>query len=64
MLVLTRKTNESVVLRVPASTAPTEIVVLLVEVQKTKCRIGFAAPLEVTVARSELPAGGRFIKTG
>jgi carbon storage regulator len=47
MLVLTRKTNESIVIG-------DDIVVTVVEIRGDKVRLGFAAPKEVTVHRREV----------
>ena len=47
MLVLTRKKNESIVIR-------DDIVVMVVEIQGDKVRLGIEAPKEVTVHRREV----------
>jgi carbon storage regulator len=47
MLVLSRKTNESIIIG-------ENIVVTVVEIQGTKVRLGIAAPREITVHRQEV----------
>ena len=47
MLVLTRKTNESIVIR-------DDIVVTVVEIRHDRVRLGIDAPREVTVHRREV----------
>jgi carbon storage regulator len=47
MLVLTRKTNESIVIR-------DNIVVMVVEIRHDRVRLGIEAPKEVTVHRREV----------
>ena len=47
MLVLTRKKNESIVIR-------DDIVVMVVEIRGDKVRLGIEAPKEVTVHRREV----------
>lgn len=47
MLVLSRKTNESIVIR-------DDVVVTVVEVRGDKVRLGIEAPKEVTVHRREV----------
>jgi carbon storage regulator CsrA len=64
MLVLSRKRDEKLTLTVPPSDQPTIIEVTVVEVQKSKVRLGMQAPKEVAIARNELSTGGRLIKTG
>ena len=56
MLVLSRCKGESIILTVPPSDKPTEIVVMLVRnrVGNSKCRLGFDAPREVHIVREEL----------
>lgn len=57
MLVLSRDKWQSVVIRVPPSTEPTEIVVAVVDVRGgdyPKARLGFEAPKETVIHRREV----------
>lgn len=47
MLVLTRKTNESIVIR-------DDIVVMVIDIRGDRVRLGIEAPKEVTVHRREI----------
>lgn len=53
MLVLTRKRGEAVVLRVGG----VEITVTVPTIAEGRCRLGIAAPQEVTIIRKELEDG-------
>ena len=55
MLVLTRRKYESVRMTVPPSSAPTEIMLTVVRVDAGNVRLGFDAPLEVTIVRTDIP---------
>lgn len=54
MLVLSRRKDESIVIRVPPSDKVTEIVVALVEIRGDKSSLGIQAPDEVKVNRAEV----------
>jgi carbon storage regulator CsrA len=54
MLVLSRKVNEGVRITVPASTEPTVIECVYVELRGDKCRLGFTAPDEGPIHRFEV----------
>ena len=56
MLILSRKTDETIVIRVPPSGLWTEIRVLIVEIKSGKdtTRLGFTAPKAVTIHREEI----------
>ena len=54
MLVLSRQRNAEVVLVVPPSEKPTEIVFTLVDIRGDKCRTGWDAPIETTIRRREV----------
>lgn len=57
-LVLSRRQNEKVIITVPPSDTPTQIVVSVVEIRGVhgdcKARLGFLADRSVSVHRSEL----------
>lgn len=61
MLILARKLNEKVVLEIPASTQPTEVVVCISDIIPRRgggvVRIGFEAPVDILVWRKELKDG-------
>jgi carbon storage regulator len=54
MLVLSRKENESIVLTLPNGQ---EIVVTVVEIDRGKIRLGFEAPLDIKIFRTEIWRG-------
>lgn len=54
MLVLSRKTNERVVISVPPSAEPTEVVVQVVDIHGGKARLGIQAPKTATIHREEV----------
>ena len=54
MLVLSRKSKESVTITVPPSTEPTTVVVSVGQIKLSKVSIGIAAPICVKVDRSEI----------
>ena len=54
MLVLTRRSSESVVLEVPPSPQPRRIEVFVVSLGDSKAEIGFEADKDVNIARCEL----------
>lgn len=58
MLVLTRGTEETIDLTIPASDKPTivQIIVVRLRCQKGVVQLGFTAPPEVTIDRSEVTA--------
>lgn len=55
MLVLTRKLNESIVIKVPGS----DIIITVVRMEGGQVRLGIDAPRDIPVIRAELlePAG-------
>lgn len=54
MLVLNRKSGETVTVTVPPSSEPTRVQVTLVDIRHGKARIGFAAPKSVAIHRQEV----------
>jgi carbon storage regulator len=52
MLVLSRKKDQKVLVRLPGTEA--EIEVTVVQIDQNRVRLGFTAPAEVTILRSEL----------
>ena len=54
MLVISRTRDGRVVIIVPPSDKPTEIDMTIVDIRGDKVRLGFDAPREVNIARSEL----------
>lgn len=54
MLVLSRKENESTVIRVGG----VEIIVKVMEIDRNKVRIGFLAPKDISILREELLTKG------
>ena len=54
MLVLSRKVDERIVITVPPSDKPTQIIITAVEFRGDKVRIGIDAPSDVLVLRDEL----------
>lgn len=54
MLVLSRQYNESIIITVPPSTEPTEVVITVVDIRGDKVRLGCTAPTHVPVHRQEV----------
>jgi carbon storage regulator CsrA len=54
MLVLSRRRDEKIVVRVPGMEG--EIEVTVVQIDSSRVRLGFNAPAEFTILRSELTA--------
>lgn len=54
MLVLTRHQNETVLLKVPPSATETEIRVMYIRHKHGGAKLGFDAPIEVTILRGEV----------
>lgn len=54
MLILSRKSNESIVLFVDSSNGKEEVVIKVLEIHGNKVKIGVAASKDVIVAREEI----------
>jgi carbon storage regulator len=54
MLVLTRIPGEKIHVIVPPSDTPTEVIVLVADIERGKARIGIEAPRNVDIMRNEL----------
>lgn len=54
MLVLSRQRDEEVVITVPPSAEPTQIVMTIVDIRGDKVRTGWEAPRHVAVHRREV----------
>ncbi len=54
MLVLTRRKDQEIIITVPPSTGPTQIVVKVADVLGSKVRVGFSAPDGVAINRAEV----------
>lgn len=52
MLVLSRRRDEKVLIKVPGMEG--EIEITIVQIDQSRVRLGFMAPAEVTILRSEL----------
>lgn len=52
MLVLSRRRDEKVLVKVPGMEG--EIEIAIVQIDQSRVRLGFTAPAEVTILRSEL----------
>lgn len=52
MLVLSRRRDEKVLVKVPGMEG--EIEITIVQIDQSRVRLGFTAPVEVTILRSEL----------
>lgn len=59
MLVLTRKLSEQIILDIPASKYPRQVVVTQVWIGPNSSRIGIDAPDDVTILRGELLEDGK-----
>lgn len=57
MLVLSRRRDEKVLIKVPGMEG--EIEITIVQIDQSRVRVGFTAPAEVTILRSELVAEDR-----
>lgn len=58
MLVLSRKKDEKILIRVPGVEGEIEITV--VQIDQSRVRLGFSAPAEITILRSELTEDRKF----
>lgn len=54
MLVLSRREDQSIVLRVPPSAYETEISVTIASIRGDKCRLAFTADRSVVIHRKEI----------
>lgn len=54
MLVLSRRSGQSVTLQIPPCTTTQEVVISLAEVHQAAARMGFEAPQAIVIKRTEL----------